>query len=98
MILREDGVILVLALDGEAGLAALEEAVGVLVGEIPAAIALARVAAERAHVADLRSADLAGRGREGREETAQVGVSGNLRECHAGANGDGVGADVDGLD
>ena len=68
--LREDGVVLVLAVQGEALVAALEQAVDVLVAEVPAAVALAQVAAERAHVADLRSADVAGRRGQCRERAS----------------------------
>ena len=62
MALGEEGVVLVFAVQGEAALAALEQTGDMLVAEIPAAVALAQVAAERAHVADLRAADLAGGG------------------------------------
>src|SRR5262249_16203875 len=52
MSLRENGVILIFAIGGVALAAALEQAQDVLVTEVPAAIALAQVAAERAHVAN----------------------------------------------
>ena len=69
-------------------LAALEQAVDVLVAEVPAAVALAQVAAERAHVADLRPADLAGRRRQRRAALAQLGVVGDVGQLDAGADGD----------
>ena len=57
MPLGEDGVIAVFAIQGEAFLAALEQTMDVLITEVPAAVALAEVAAQRAHVTDLRPAD-----------------------------------------
>src|SRR5215469_16864431 len=66
MAFREHGVVAVFAVGAEALLAALEQAYDVLVAEVPAAIALAQVAAERAHVADLRPTDHARRRGEGR--------------------------------
>src|SRR5207245_6850862 len=63
-------ILLVLAVQGEAGVAALEPAVDVLVAEVPAAVALAQAAAQGAHVADLR-----------RSEERRVG-----KECRAGGS------------
>ena len=85
--LGEDGVIAVLAVEGEALVAALEQAVDVLVAEVPAAVALAQVAAERAHVADLRPADLAGRRRQRRRTaSARSRVVGDVGQLDAGAD------------
>ena len=90
--LGEDGVVAVLAVQGEALVAALEQAVDVLVAEVPAAVALAQVAAERAHVADLRPADLAGRRRQRRDSAcAASALLGDVRQLDAGADRD-VGA------
>src|SRR5262249_2184651 len=50
MPLSVNSVVAVLAVQREALVAALEQALDVLVAEIPAAIALAEVAAERAHI------------------------------------------------
>src|SRR5207253_1079515 len=74
--LGEDGVVAVLAVQGEAPVSALEQAVRVLVAEIPAAVALAQVASDRAHVADLRAGDLARRRRQRRTVFLQGGVFG----------------------
>src|SRR5438128_11193782 len=60
MPLREDRMVAVLAVGREAFLTAFEQALHVLVAEVPAAVALAQAAAERAHVADLRTGDDAG--------------------------------------
>src|SRR5262245_44370919 len=82
MTLSEDRVVLVYAVSGVTLSAAFEQADHVLVAEIPAPVALAKVAAERAHVADLRPADHARRGGERRELLAQLGVFGNARQLH----------------
>jgi len=50
----DDRVVAVLAIDGEAALPALEPALHALIAEVPAAIALQEVAADRSHVPDLR--------------------------------------------
>ena len=87
MPLREDRVVLVLAFLGVALPPALQQAVDVLVAEVPAAIALAQAAAERAHVADLRPGDLRGgtcQRRVGREQPAL----GDVDELRAGTDGD----------
>src|SRR5262249_45085303 len=63
--------------------------------EVPAAIALAEVAAERTHVADLRAADVAGRFGQTRERLAQRAVLGDGRQGRAGADGDRRRLDLD---
>src|SRR5437016_6323577 len=82
----EDGVVAVFAVDGEALLAALEQAVDMLVAEVPAAVALAEIAAERAHVSDLRAADVAGRRGQRREAFLQFGVLRDIRQLDAGTD------------
>src|SRR4029079_16414615 len=69
-----------------------------LVAEVPAAVPLTQVAAEGAHVADLRARDFAGRRGQGREVLAEVGVGGDGGEGDAGADGARVGADGDRLE
>ena len=59
-VVAEDGVILVLAVHGEAARAALLVADELFVAEVPAARTLVDVAADRALIADLRRADQAG--------------------------------------
>src|SRR5262245_34807160 len=76
----EDRVILVLAVQGEALGAVFEQAFDVLVAEIPAAVALAEIAAEGAHVANLRSADHAGSSRQAGKDAAKNFVIGDGRE------------------
>src|SRR4029450_1700824 len=66
MPLRENRVVLVLPFLGIALPAALQEAINVLVAEVPATVSLAEAAAERAHVADLRAGDLRRGARESR--------------------------------
>src|SRR6516225_2349564 len=95
MVLREDGVVAVFAVEGIAAFAALEQAIGVLVAEVPAAIALAKVAAQRRHVADLRAGDLACRSRKGREMLPQYGVGGDVGELDARADRHGLVGDGD---
>src|SRR5262249_1196405 len=58
----------------------------VLVAEVPAAVALAQVAAQGAHVADLRAADVAGRGAQGGEYLLDGGIGGDLGQGRAGAD------------
>src|SRR5262245_8437699 len=58
-----------------------------LVAEIPAAVALAEVAAQAAHVADLRPADVASGFAERREMPPQIGMLRNGRQLRAGADG-----------
>src|SRR5262249_18004346 len=64
---------------------AFEQAVDVLVAEVPAPVALAQATAERAHVADLRAGDLPRRGRE-RREGAERAVFGDLRQASTSAD------------
>src|SRR5262249_60710886 len=64
---------------------AFEQAVDVLVAEVPAPVALAQAPAERAHVADLRAGDLPRRGRE-RREGAERAVFGDLRQAYTSAD------------
>jgi len=85
--LREDRVVLVLALLRVALAPALQEAVDVLVAEVPAPVALAQAAADRAHVADLRTRDLRGSVRQ-RGVGAEQSALGDVHELDAGADGD----------
>src|SRR5205085_6422078 len=82
----EDRVLAILAVEGEAAIASLEEADGVLVAEVPAAVALAQVAAECRHVADLRPGDLAGSVGQCREETTKLLMGGDGGQLDAGAD------------
>src|SRR5439155_13033075 len=82
-----NGVVTVFAVEREAFVAAFEEALHVLVAEIPTAISLAEVAAERAHVANLGPADIARRGRQSRERLPHTWVLGDGRDCGSGADG-----------
>src|SRR5262249_28533919 len=70
--LGEDRGVAIFAVEGKALVAAFQEADGGLVAEVPAAVALAEVAAEGAHVADLRAADVAGRHGQCRHELLQL--------------------------
>src|SRR5438128_12239321 len=89
MPLREDRMVAVLAVGREAFLTAFEQALHVLVAEVPAAVALAQAAAERAHVADLRPGDVAGGGGQGREVLPQPRMAGDGAEGCAGADVEG---------
>src|SRR5437868_447166 len=86
MAFREDGVVAVFAVRGKTFLTAFEQADNMFVAEIPAAVALAQVAAERAHVADLRPADLAsGHGQRG-IRPPQVLVRGDIGQLDSAAD------------
>src|SRR5207253_4816376 len=84
--LREHGVVTVLAVEGETFLAAFEQANDVLVAEVPAAVAPAEVAAERAHIADLRAANNAGGSCQCGEKLAQLLMSGDVGQLGRGAD------------
>ena len=82
----EDRVVLVLALDGEAPRAALLQAVELLVAEIPAARPLHDVAADGAHVPNLRRADFIRRGGQRREQLSCRRVLGEIGELDGRAD------------
>src|SRR5437016_4281082 len=84
MPLGKNRVIAIFTVERKALFAALEKTMRVLIPEIPAAVALAQVAAKRAHVADLRPANIARSRRQGRTEFAQSGVVGDVRQVHPG--------------
>ena len=84
--LGEDRVVAIFAVQGKALVAALQQADGRLVPEVPAAVALAEVAAERAHVADLGAADHTGRRRQGRAAFADGRVGGDIGQLDARAD------------
>jgi hypothetical protein len=58
----------------------------VFVAEVPATVALAKIAAQRAHVANLRPTNLAGGVGQGREKLFQFGMIGYVSEFDRGSN------------
>src|SRR5260221_12162578 len=76
----EDGVILILAFHGVAAVAALLHAVVLVTAEIPAARTLAKIAADRSHVANLERSYLVGRGRQRGKALLHRGVFGQRAE------------------
>src|SRR5262249_19010252 len=86
MPLCEDGVIAVFAIGGVALAAAFEQAEHLLVPKIPAAVALAQVAAQRTHMADLRSTDVAGRYRQRWTASLENRVGGDVRQFASCSN------------
>src|SRR4051812_949315 len=56
------------------------------VAEIPAAVPLAKIAAQGPHIANLWTADIASRDSQGRETLAQLWMFGNGRQFCAGAD------------
>ena len=73
-------MIAVLTVDGEAPIAALEPAGHAFVAEVPAAIALHEVAADRAHVAELRRRGISERERHDREQLRELRGGLEVRE------------------
>src|SRR5581483_9190908 len=73
LVRADDRVVAVLAVDGEAAVAALEPARHALVAEVPAAVPLQQVAADRAHVAELWGRGVAQRPRDDGEELREGG-------------------------
>ena len=76
----EDGVILILAVDGEASRSTLLQAIELLVAVVPAARALIQIAADGPGVANLRRADFGRRLGQRGIHLPRVGVGDEVRE------------------
>src|SRR4029450_7107444 len=95
-VVAEDGVVLILAVHGEAARAALLVADELFVAVVPAAGALIDVAADRRLVPDLRRADLDGRRRHRRVEPGDLRLLGEIDDLHRAAHPQTAGADRNG--